>query len=108
MPNTSNSQHNTPSKDQNHIQQNEQRYVPKVLLIALVVANIFFGLAELKHGWVDVFKQWALLLIIIPAGITLVASPLKLRDKTFMLKNAFYMGWFVAAVYALNALRYLH
>lgn len=97
---------------QTHLPASTQPKIPKVIIIALVAVNLLLGLAQLKHGhawanWLDVFWQWALLLLIIPAGICLVALPLKLRDNTFVLKHAFYMGLFVAFLYAINALRYL-
>lgn len=85
--------------------------LPKALINLLIGACVLLGLSQLRHGnnlqgWVDVLDYWAFMLLWIPTGVTVAALPFKLRDPTFELKLAYYLGMFVAFLFVLNRLRY--
>ena len=85
--------------------------IPKGMINALIIGCVLFGLSALRHGgglqgWLAVFEQWLLMLIIFPTATAVVALPFKYRDPTFELKNAYYLGMFVALLFTLAKLRY--
>lgn len=105
------------------------RKTPRIILILLVAANIGVSFAPLREGnplldwhaaialvlpiqaWFSsvssqhVFVQLLLLLLLIPAAITTLAIPLKLRDRQFQLGLVFQMGLFVALIFAIQMMR---
>ncbi|ELA09675.1 hypothetical protein MOMA_04695 [Moraxella macacae 0408225] len=86
--------------------------LPKGLINALIIACLVLGLAGLRTGrnWqgvVAVLEYWAFMLLWIPTAITICAIPFKLRDDSFELKLAYYLGMFVAFIFIINKLRYL-
>lgn len=85
--------------------------LPKGLIHALFIACLLLGLAALRHGrgmqgWLNVLEYWVFMLLWIPLGVTLCALPFKLRDNSFELKLAYYLGMFVGFLFILNRLRY--
>lgn len=87
--------------------------IPKVLINALIIGCVFLGLASLReghdlHAWLDVVENWAFMLLWIPCGVAVCALPFKLRDDSFELKLAYYLGMFVALIFVINRLRYWH
>ena len=103
---------------------------PKVVLYLLVGVNLLLSFAPVRpnnplYGWhqllidllpsdwlhlfsvrtLHIALQMLWLLLLIPAGITLVALPFKLRDPSFQLKLAFQMGLFVALIFSLQMMR---
>lgn len=85
--------------------------LPKGLIKALIIGCLLFGLSGLRHGtglqdWLAVLEQWVLMLLIFPIATAVVALPVKYRDPTFELKNAYYLGMFVALLFTLAKLRY--
>lgn len=105
------------------------RKTPRLILILLIAANIGMSFAPLRAGnpmldwhaaitqilpvqaWFSsvssqhVFVQLLLLLLLIPAAITALAIPLKLRDREFQLGLVFQMGLFVALVFVIQMMR---
>lgn len=64
-----------------------------------------------KHGieaWENVFENWVFMLLWLPCGVAVCAVPFKLRDDSFELKLAYYLGMFVAMIFTINRLRYWH
>lgn len=87
--------------------------MPKILIHSLIIGCLLLGLSALRNGrdwqnWLNVFENWLFMLIIIPTGVAICALPFKLRDNSFELKLAYYLGMFVAFIYTLNRLRYWH
>lgn len=87
--------------------------LPKGLINALIVACLLLGLAALRsskgmQGWLNVIENWVFMLLWIPLAVTLCALPFKLRDDSFELKLAYYLGMFVAFLFVINKLRYWH
>ncbi len=85
--------------------------IPKGLIIALVIGCLLIGLSGLSHaegwqGWLAVFENWLLMLVIFPTATAVVALPFKYRDPSFELKNAYYLGMFVSFLFTLAKLRY--
>ncbi|WP_201575502.1 MULTISPECIES: hypothetical protein [Psychrobacter] len=85
--------------------------LPNGLFIALIIACLLLGLASLRHGtdlqgWLGVFENWLLMLLIFPTATATVALPFKYRDPSFELKLAYYLGMFVALLFTLAKLRY--
>ena len=85
--------------------------LPRGLIIALILACLFLGLAALRHGhdlqgWLNVFENWLIMLLIFPTATAVVALPFKYRDPSFELKLAYYLGMFVAFLFTLAKLRY--
>lgn len=85
--------------------------LPKGLINALIIGCLLMGLSGLRQaegwqGWLAVFENWLLMLVIIPTATSVVAIPFKYRDPTFELKNTYYLGMFVALLYTLAKLRY--
>ncbi len=85
--------------------------IPKGLIKALILACLLLGLAGLRkaegfQGWLIVFENWLLMLVLFPTATAVVALPFKYRDPTFALKNAYYLGMFVALLFILAKLRY--
>ena len=85
--------------------------LPKGLIISLIVACVLLGLSSLRHGhdlqgWLNVFENWLVMLLIFPTATAVVALPLKYRDPNFELKLAYYLGMFVAFLFTLAKLRY--
>lgn len=87
--------------------------IPKGLINALIIACLLLGLSAMrnKHGieaWENVFENWAFMLLWLPCGVAVCAVPFKLRDDSFELKLAYYLGMFVALIFTINRLRYWH
>lgn len=85
--------------------------LPKRLIQALIAACLLLGLSGLRHGrglvgWLTVIEHWLFMLLWIPVAVTVCALPFKLRDNSFELKLAYYLGMFVAFLFILNKLRY--
>ncbi|MFW2177178.1 MULTISPECIES: hypothetical protein [unclassified Moraxella] len=85
--------------------------IPKGLIHTLIISCLLLGLSGMrKHhgldGWLSVLDNWFFMLLWIPTGVTLCALPFKLRDDSFELKLAYYLGMFVAFLFVLNRLRY--
>lgn len=87
--------------------------IPKVSILTLIIAVMLIGLSgfrlgggDLWQGWLHVFENWLLCLIIIPAFTALVASPIKYQDDSFDLKMAYYLGMFVSFLFMMAKLRY--
>ena len=80
--------------------------LPIRLVYILIFACLLIGLLSLRHGWLAVFENWLLMLLIYPLATAVIALPFKYRDPTFELKNAYYLGMFVALLYTLAKLRY--
>ena len=85
--------------------------LPKGLIITLIVACLLLGLSSLRHGhdlqgWLNVFENWLIMLLIFPTATAVVSLPLKYRDNDFELKLAYYLGMFVALLFTLAKLRY--
>ena len=102
---------------------------PWLILILLIAANVGMSFAPLRAGnpmldwhaaiaqvlpiqvWFSsvssqlVFVQLLLLLLLIPAAITALAIPLKLRDREFQLGLVFQMGLFVALIFVIQMMR---
>ncbi len=102
---------------------------PRLILILLIAANVGMSFAPLRAGnpmldwhaaiaqvlpiqvWFSsvssqhVFVQLLLLLLLIPAAITALAIPLKLRDREFQLGLVFQMGLFVALIFVIQMMR---
>lgn len=105
------------------------RKTPRLILILLIAANIGMSFAPLRAAnplldwhaaiaqvlpiqvWFSsvssqhVFVQLLLLLLLIPAAITALAIPLKLRDREFQLGLVFQMGLFVALIFVIQMMR---
>ena len=84
---------------------------PRGLIIALIIACLLMGLASLRNGtglqgWLNVVENWVFMLLWIPLAVTIFALPFKLRDNSFELKLAYYLGMFVAFLFTLAKLRY--
>ncbi|WP_227429281.1 hypothetical protein [Psychrobacter sp. I-STPA6b] len=80
-------------------------------MLSLIFACVLLGLASLRHGhdwqnWLNVIENWLLMLLIFPTATATVALPLKYRDPSFELKQAYYLGMFVALLFTLAKLRY--
>ncbi len=87
--------------------------LPKALINTLIVACLLLGLAGLRagrnlQGGLAVLDNWCFMLLWIPTAITICALPLRLRDRSFELKKVYYFGMFVAFLFILNKLRYMH
>lgn len=87
--------------------------IPKSLINTLIIACLSIGLAALRsakglQGWLNVFENWVFMLLWIPLAVTIFALPFKIRDNSFELKLAYYLGMFVAFLFELNKLRYWH
>ena len=87
--------------------------IPKGLINALIVGCLVLGLAALRSGkglqaWLNVIENWVFMLLWIPTALAICALPFKLRDNSFELKLAYYLGMFVAFLFELNKLRYWH
>ena len=87
--------------------------IPKGLIHSLMAACLLLGLAALRNdrglqGWLNVVENWVFMLLWIPLAVTLFALPFKLRDASFELKLAYYLGMFVAFLFELNKLSYWH
>ena len=85
--------------------------LPNSLFIILIVACLLLGLSSLRHGtdlqgWLHVFENWLLMLLIIPTATATVALPFKYRDPSLELKQMYYLGMFVAFLFTLAKLRY--
>lgn len=85
--------------------------MPKGLIHALIIGCVVLGLSGLRHGrglvgWLTVIENWLFMLLWIPVAVTVCALPFKLRDDSFELKLAYYLGMFVAFLFILNKLRY--
>ncbi|WP_394261916.1 hypothetical protein [Moraxella boevrei] len=85
--------------------------LPKKLIHSLIIACLVLGLAGLRagrnwQGMLAVLENWAFMLLWIPTAVTLCAIPFKLRDDSFELKLAYYLGMFVAFIFIINKLRY--
>lgn len=87
------------------------RDVPKNAVGTLLLGCLLLGLAGMRAGGMagvcQTLENWLMMLLILPSAITVVALPLKLRDRTFDLKMVYYMGIFVAFLFVLGKLRYL-
>lgn len=87
--------------------------IPKGLIHTLIAACLLLGLAALRsgkglQGWLNVVENWVFMLLWIPLAVTIFALPFKLRDNSFELKLAYYLGMFVAFLFEINKLRYWH
>lgn len=87
--------------------------LPKALINTLIIACLLLGLAGLRagrnlQGWLAVLDNWCFMLLWIPTAITICAVPLRVRDSSFELKKVYYFGIFVAFLFILNKLRYMH
>ena len=87
--------------------------LPNGLFTSLIIACLLLGLASLRNGtdlqgWLNVIENWVFMLLWIPLAVTLCALPFKLRDDSFELKLAYYLGMFVAFLFEINKLRYWH
>ena len=85
--------------------------LPNSLFILLIIACLLLGLSYLRHGtglqgWLHVFENWLLMLLIIPTATATVALPFKYRDPSLELKQMYYLGMFVAFLFTLAKLRY--
>ncbi|MBO1530845.1 hypothetical protein J3492_06410 [Psychrobacter sp. F1192] len=85
--------------------------LPNSLFVILIIACLLLGLAGLRYGtdlqgWLHVFENWLLMLLIFPTATATVALPFKYRDPSFELKLAYYLGMFVALLFTLAKLRY--
>lgn len=85
--------------------------IPKGLIKTLIIGCLLMGLSGLRHaegwqGWLAVFENWLLMLVIFPTATAVVALPFKYRDPTFELKNAYYLGMFVSFLFQMAKLRY--
>ena len=85
--------------------------IPKGLIKSLIVGCLLLGLSGLRQGrnldgWLTVLDNWFFMLLWLPLAVTLCALPFKLRDDTFELKLAYYLGMFVAFLFIINKLRY--
>ena len=87
--------------------------VPKGLILTLIAAVWLCGFSGLRHGhgdrlegWLHVFENWVLHLVLLPALTALVSMPIKYRDHSFDVKTAYYMGMFVGLIFMLSKLRY--
>ncbi|MEC7119775.1 MAG: hypothetical protein VXW65_07725 [Pseudomonadota bacterium] len=102
---------------------------PVVILALLILANVLVSFIPLRTGnpmlewhaelyrvlpldqWIgsvsllQSLTQLLLLLLLIPAAITALAIPFKLRDRSFQLLLVFQMGLFVALIFALQMMR---
>lgn len=85
--------------------------VPKGLIHSLIIGCLLLGLSGLRQGrnldgWLTVLDNWFFMLLWIPTAVAICALPFKLRDNSFELKLAYYLGMFVAFLFILNKLRY--
>ncbi|MBP6495199.1 MAG: hypothetical protein KA291_01600 [Psychrobacter sp.] len=85
--------------------------LPNGLFTSLIIACLLLGLSSLRHGtdwqgWLHVFENWLLMLLILPTATATVALPFKYRDPTLELKLMYYLGMFVAFLFTLAKLRY--
>ena len=85
--------------------------LPNSLFILLIIACLLLGLSYLRYGtglqgWLHVFENWLLMLLIIPTATATVALPFKYRDPSLELKQMYYLGMFVAFLFTLAKLRY--
>ncbi|WP_201586341.1 hypothetical protein [Psychrobacter jeotgali] len=85
--------------------------LPNGLFIGLIIACLLLGLSSLRYGtnwqgWLHVFENWLLMLVIYPTATATVALPFKYRDPSLELKQAYYLGMFVALLFTLAKLRY--
>ncbi len=87
--------------------------IPKGLILTLIVLVMLIGLSGFRlgegdrlQGWLHVFENWVICLILIPAFTSLVAAPIKYRDRSFDLKMAYYLGMFVSFLFMMAKLRY--
>lgn len=86
--------------------------LPKKMINVLIISCLLLGLSGLRHGrdlhgFLAVVENWAFMLLWIPTAVAICALPFKIRDNSFELKLAYYMGMFVAFIFTLNKLRYL-
>lgn len=86
--------------------------LPKKMINILIISCLLVGLAGLRQGrnlqgLLAVIENWAFMLLWIPTAVSFCALPFKIRDNSFELKLAYYMGMFVALIFVLNKLRYL-
>lgn len=87
--------------------------LPKGLINGLIIACVLLGFSAMRKGhgveaWENVVENWAFMLLWIPCGVAVCAVPFKLRDDSFELKLAYYLGMFVALIFTINRLRYWH
>lgn len=87
--------------------------LPKSLINGLIIACLLLGLSAIHSGQgieagENIFQNWVLMLLWIPTGVAVCAVPFKLRDESFELKLAYYLGMFAAFIFVLNRLRYWH
>lgn len=84
--------------------------IPKGLILALIIANLLFGLSGMRYrgleGLLHTLENWLIMLVIIPAFTALVAMPIKYRDDSFDIKLAYYLGMFVSLLFMMGKLRY--
>ena len=86
--------------------------MPKALIHTLIIACLLLGLSGLRagrniQGVLAVLDNWAFMLLWIPTAVACCAVPFKIRDNSFELKLAYYLGMFVAFIFIINKLRYL-
>lgn len=86
--------------------------LPKKIINLLIITCLLVGLAGLRYGrnlqgLLAVIENWAFMLLWVPTAVSFCALPFKIRDNSFELKLAYYMGMFVAVIFVLNKLRYL-
>lgn len=87
--------------------------IPKGLILLLIVAVMLIGLSGFRlgggdrwQGWLHVFENWLVCLVLIPACTALIAMPIKYRDAEFDVKMAYYLGMFVSFLFMMAKLRY--
>lgn len=85
--------------------------IPKGLIKSLIIACLLLGLVGLRQGrnlqgLLSVLDYWFFMLLWVPTAVALCALPFKIRDNSFELKLAYYLGMFVAFLFVINKLRY--
>lgn len=87
--------------------------IPKPLILTLILSVMGIGLSgfrlgqgDMWQGWLHVFENWVVGLIVIPAFTALVSMPIKYRDDSFDVKMAYYLGMFVSFLFMMAKLRY--
>lgn len=84
--------------------------IPKPLIVVLIAANLILGASGMRYGGLEgvlhTLENWLILLVIIPASTALLAMPQKIREPSFDIKMAYYLGMFVAFLFMLGKLRY--
>lgn len=82
--------------------------IPKPLIWILLICVLLLAGMPLRHGhgllqWREVGWQLLVMLLLVPAGVTGLALPIWLRDRTaFDLRKAYLMGMFVAVIATLQ------